>query len=443
MASNVTLQAVPPGLMDPALYEEGPGPGLPAISAGALLVPLSRAFDLAEGRRPGHAQRVAYIAWYLARETKLGQAAQEEAFFAALLHDAGMATASRALPRTERAPSRLLGSARAREIFGPAPAGGWPEVLEAMRKHAEEGARIARRLGFGEGVARAIASHHETWERRATATGQRPGPTVARIVAAADRLEGIIDGDESPLTLRRRAPAMLAEMSGQEIEPQLARRAAAAVNKDDFWLGFYDGDLADHLMGLNYGTVMEPGELFAFAGVISDMVDLRNGRRAGRGRRVAELAHRAAIGYHLPARRAEVVRLAALLQDLGTLGISPHLLSKPDILTIEEMAAVQQHTVLARDILAEVPGLGAAAWWVGCHHERLDGKGYPGMLHGDEVPIEAQLVGMAEAYDALISDRPYRRALLPHDALAVMEGMAGTRFSKDLFESFAAIVQKF
>src|SRR5690606_32749780 len=116
------------------------------------------------------------------------------------------------------------------------------------------------------------------------------------------------------------------------------------------------------------------------------------------------------------------------------------LLHKPDILTIEEMAQVQQHPTYARDILSEVPGFGAAAWWVACHHERVDGKGYPGMLEGDEVPVESQLIGMAEAFDALTSDRPYRRAMLPADALQVMRGLSGARFAPTLLQRFEAVV---
>jgi HD-GYP domain-containing protein (c-di-GMP phosphodiesterase class II) len=107
------------------------------------------------------------------------------------------------------------------------------------------------------------------------------------------------------------------------------------------------------------------------------------------------------------------------------------------------MTAMQQHPIHARDIIAEMPGLGAAAWWVGCHHERVDGKGYPGMLQGSEVPPEAQVIGMCEAFDALTSDRPYRRAMLRADALEVMRGLAGSRFSPHLLARFEAVVSQF
>ena len=154
------------------------------------------------------------------------------------------------------------------------------------------------------------------------------------------------------------------------------------------------------------------------------------------GRRVAALAYRLALACDLPQPHAALVRVAALLQDIGTLGVPIHILSKPDILTIEEMSSVQLHPTYARDILADVPGLAAVAWWVGCHHERVDGKGYPAMLEGVDVPIEAQILGISEAFNAMTSDRPYRKAIAPSDAIEVLRGLGGARFSPELVARF-------
>jgi HD-GYP domain-containing protein (c-di-GMP phosphodiesterase class II) len=239
--------------------------------------------------------------------------------------------------------------------------------------------------------------------------------------------------------MRRRGPELVRDMSGNEIDPELAKRMAEIATRDDFWLGFYDNDLASALMSLNYGGMMSRDELFDFLAVISDVVDTRNGRESGRGRRVADLARRVALACDMTERRADLVKVAALLQDVGTLGVPVHFLSKPDILSVDEMSAVQMHPVYARDILSEIPGLGAAAWWVGCHHERIDGKGYPSMLEGAEVPAEAQIIGMSEAFDALTSDRPYRRAMPQADAFEVMRGLAGARFDPYLLARFEGV----
>jgi putative nucleotidyltransferase with HDIG domain len=441
MASKAQIQTVKADSLDPSLYDDSTIAGVPRLSRGSVLTALSRAFDLAEGRRPGHAQRVAYVAVFLAGELGLEPARIEEAFFGALLHDVGMAAA--AGPRVGQPRSDVQHAARrySSELDANIPNGGWANVIETLTLHCDLGAKIARKLGLGESVARAIASHHDCWDGSGMpgAVAGEKVPMVSRVVSVADRVESMIDAEGSPLLLRRRGPALIREMSGSEIDPELAERMAAIAERDDFWLGFFENDLSTTLMSLNYGGIMSREETFDFLAVVSDVVDGRNAREAGRGRRVADLARRVALACDMTERRSDLVKIAALLQDVGTLGVPAHYLSKPDILSIEEMSAVQMHPTYARDILSEVPGLGAAAWWVGCHHERIDGKGYPGMLEGDEVPVEAQIIGLCEAFDALTSDRPYRRAMGREDAFDVLHGLSGSRFDPYLLERFEGV----
>lgn len=442
MVSKALIQTVKADFLDPSLYEDPGLSGIPRLSRGTVLVALSRAFDLAEGRRPGHAQRVAYIGIYLANELNLDAADVERVFFGCLLHDVGMgAAAPGTRVETARGSKVISGKARATELLASVPPGGWNDVVKALTAHCELGATIVRKLGLGDAVARAVASHHDCWDGSGL-PGSVAGeglPMVARVVGAADRVESMIDAEGSPLLVRRRGPALVLEMAGSELDPALAEKMAEVAARDEFWLGFYDNDLATALMSLNYGGLMGRDELFDFLGVISDLVDRRNARGSGTGRRVGDLARRVALVCDMTDRRADLVKVAALLQDVGTLGVPAQVLSKPDILSIEEMGSVHLHPTYARDILSELPGLGAAAWWIGCHHERIDGKGYPGMLEGDEVPVEAQIIGMCETFDALTSERPYRRALPVVDAFEVMRGLGGTRFDPYLLERFESV----
>jgi putative nucleotidyltransferase with HDIG domain len=446
MASKAQIQTVKAEFLDPSLYDDAGLSGVPRLSRGTVLSAISRAFDLAEGRRPGHAQRVAYIGVFLASELELDASKVEEVFFGCLLHDVGMAalTSSSRVDMT-RGAKLISGTSSTDEVLAQMPAGGWTEVVDAINQHCESGAEIARKMGFTEGVARAVGGHHDCWDGSGSemAVPGEKSPLVARLVALADRVESMIDAEGSPLFARRRGPGLVRDMAGQEIDPELADKMADITGRDEFWLGFYDNDLAAALMSLNYGGIMQREELFDFLGVISDVIDDRNGREHGRGRRVADLARKVAIASDMTERRADLVKVAALLQDIGTLGVPAHYLRKPDILSVDEMSSVQMHPVYARDILSEIPGLGAAAWWVGCHHERIDGKGYPGMLEGGEVPAEAQIIGMCEAFDALTSERPYRRAMSNNDAFEVMRGLAGTRFDPYLLTRFESVTGPF
>lgn len=442
MSSKAQIQTVKAEFLDSSLYDDTGLSGVPRLSRGTVLSALSRAFDLAEGRRPGHAQRVAYVGVYLASELGLDATSIEEVFFGCLLHDVGMAgTASRPKIGPSRGSHFISSAARSGDALSSMSAAGWGEVLQALAAHCELGTSIVRKMGLGEGVARAVGSHHDCWDGTGL-PGALPGdraPIAARLVAVADRVETMIDAEGSPLLVRRRGPGLVREMAGSELDPELAEKMAQVATRDEFWLGFYDNDLSATLMSLNYGGIMNREELFDFVAVVTDVVDARNGREPGTGRRVAELARRVALACDMTDRRADLVKAAALLQDIGTLGVPVQVLSKPDILSIDEMSIVQLHPTYARDILSEIPGLGAAAWWVGCHHERIDGKGYPGMLEGDEVPIEAQIIGMSEAFDALTSDRPYRHAMPATDAFEVMHGLAGTRFDPYLLARFQSV----
>jgi HD-GYP domain-containing protein (c-di-GMP phosphodiesterase class II) len=439
MASSAPIETATAGFLDAALYELDGAAGIPRLTRSSLLSPLSAAFDLAEGRTPGHAQRVAYIGLALADALGVEPASRSDVFYAGLLHDSGMAAIGVSTTMSDAARRRFL-VGEAFDAPEPPRVGGWGDVIRALTVHCDKGAQFARDLGFSENVASAVARHHDCWDGSGPTGGGSEGaiPLAARILAAADRLECIIDSEPSPLVVRKKGPQLVREMGGSEVDPEIASTLALLAGRDSFWLGFYDRDLASTLSAHDWHGELNSAQLLSMLGAVSDVVDARNSRELGRGRRVSEMAAKVALGCGLPERRAELVRLAALLQDIGTLGIPAHVLSKPDILTLDEMMLMQKHPSLARNIVGEVPGMGAVAWWVGCHHERVDGKGYPGMLEGDAVPIEAQIIGLCEAYEALTSNRPYRRALARDDAAEVLRGLAESRFDGTVIKCLEA-----
>jgi putative nucleotidyltransferase with HDIG domain len=428
MTSNAQrIETFPAEYLDSTLYDDSRAGPL-RLSRGAMLAPLSRAFDMAERRQPGHAQRVAYVSMYLANELDLDSTTVEAAFFAGLLHDIGMAGAT-----------TTAGTRRGQARRDPAQ---WAEVVRTLNLHCEIGGKLVRRLGLGEEVARAVAHHHDCWDGSGMPgglSGERL-PLLSRIVAVADRIESLIDQEASPLLVRRTAPQVIGGMAGAELDPELAGVMANLARDDGFWLGFYGDDLQSSLVALNYGGMVDGQALEELLGVVADLVDSRNGRTAGHARRVAVLAGETARLIGLTEPRIELIRLAAMLQDIGTLGVPVALLHKPDILSVDEMATMQLHPTYARDILSEIPHFGPAAWWVACHHERVDGKGYPGMLEGGEVPVEAQIIGACETFEALTNDRPYRKAMAQSEAMDIVNGLVGERFEADVVTCMQSVV---
>jgi HD-GYP domain-containing protein (c-di-GMP phosphodiesterase class II) len=132
------------------------------------------------------------------------------------------------------------------------------------------------------------------------------------------------------------------------------------------------------------------------------------------------------------------VQVAALSHNVGLLGVPARVIAKPDILSLTEMETMRRHPTYSQMVLEALPGMEKIATWVGAHHERIDGKGYPEMLKADDIPLEARIISLADTYVALTSPRPYREALSEEDAKQVLEGAVGTQLDKKLVKLFCS-----
>ena len=147
---------------------------------------------------------------------------------------------------------------------------------------------------------------------------------------------------------------------------------------------------------------------------------------------VGHLAESTAYRLGLERDQQVEVRLAGELHDVGKVAIPNGILSKPGGLTREERLVVEQHPVIGERILAAAPALANVARLVRSSHEWMDGTGYPDRLAGEDIPLGARLVAVCDAYDAMVSDRPYRRAMDAEAALAELERSAGFQFEADI-----------
>ncbi len=137
------------------------------------------------------------------------------------------------------------------------------------------------------------------------------------------------------------------------------------------------------------------------------------------------------------------LRLFAQFHDIGKLGIPDRILFKPAGLTIDEMRVMQGHCQIGCQIAQSAPALSHIADWVLKHHEWWDGSGYPLGLSRDKIPLECRILSIVDAYDAMTSDRPYRKALPPDQALANLQRAAGTQFDPDMVKEFIRILESF
>ncbi len=395
----------------------------------------------------GHAMRVCYIAMSLSRSLGLPDSQLTVLYHASLLHDLGVPLVSSELTELigvnenalfaaspRKAPEELVADCRA-----PVP----ETIIGAFHRHASLGGAKAIALGLPTEVGETIVSSHENWDGSGYPEGLAANdiPQLSRVLAVADWAESVIAEEQNSLIARRNLVAELEDVSEIVLDPRLVEEVKSISRSDDFWLGLFAKDLRRSLL------VAKPHEngksswkaVVSLARGFAEVIDSKSPFTLGKSARVAEIAAQLAEAVGLPADHVQLIHLAALLHDIGQLSVPARIMGKPDILSLTEMQLMQRHPGYSRLILEALPGLEEAALWVGAHHERPDGKGYPEMLATDLIPLESRIIAVANVYVALTSDRPYRRALSEKDAFKVLTGAAGTQLDAHLVHVFRSL----
>ena len=177
---------------------------------------------------------------------------------------------------------------------------------------------------------------------------------------------------------------------------------------------------------------------------LTTALEIRDGYTGEHSRRVAAVAREIALAMGFAADSAELagIERVAILHDIGKIGVSDATLCKTGALTDEEWDEMRRHSELGYRILEGVDHLAEVAEAVYASHERWDGHGYPRGLAGDEIPRDARIVLLADAWDAMTSDRSYRKAMPPADALQEVRDNAGTQFDPAVVEAFGRVVER-
>jgi len=215
------------------------------------------------------------------------------------------------------------------------------------------------------------------------------------------------------------------------------------------------GDPKDHEMNLlttaanEAAIAIENARIYenlqdAFVGTIrslAETIDAKDTYTRGHSERVSLYSEAIARGLGLRENELQTIRYAGYLHDVGKIGIPDEILSKPGKLTVEEFRVIQKHPVLSDKILTPVNFPFPVQSIVRHHHERYDGKGYPDGLKGEEIPLGARILFVADAYEAMTSDRPYRQALSTSMALNELEKNKITQFDARIVDTFAKIIK--
>jgi len=174
---------------------------------------------------------------------------------------------------------------------------------------------------------------------------------------------------------------------------------------------------------------------------LSQAVEAKDPYTNGHSRRVGEYACKLAERLGLSPKKVENLKIAAILHDIGKIGIDESILNKPGRLTEEEFEKIKQHPEIGVKIIKDIDFLKDASEIILSHHERYDGTGYPeGRKHKDII-LEAQILSIADVFDALTSERPYRNAMTVEEALDIIEKGKGIQFDSKLADAFIKMVK--
>ncbi|PKM47357.1 MAG: hypothetical protein CVV03_03840 [Firmicutes bacterium HGW-Firmicutes-8] len=175
---------------------------------------------------------------------------------------------------------------------------------------------------------------------------------------------------------------------------------------------------------------------------IAAAIEAKDPYMKGHSEQVAELTLAMAKEFRLPRRELQKLEYIALLHDAGKIGVRDEILNKPGPLSAEEYEEVKKHSALGADIIQKIKFLSSKSDIVLYHHERFDGSGYPAGLKGLDIPLEARIMGVADAYNAMVTDRPFRPARTPEQAVEEMVRLAGIQFDPNVVEKIKIVLKR-
>jgi HD-GYP domain-containing protein (c-di-GMP phosphodiesterase class II) len=427
-------------------------PAAQQVRLAEILGALSHALDITEGQPPGHCVRCCWIGIHIGHEIGLSDAEIWELYYTLLLKDLGCSSnAARicelyltddlafkqdfkfidgSLPQALRFVLSHTGlqaglAERFRALINIFQNGG-ELARELIETRCTRGADIARKMRFSDAVAEGIRNLDEHWDGGGKPRGIVGGaiPVYSRIALLAQIVDVFYTGNG--------ADAALQEMRNRTdtwFDPALVAAFERVAAQPGFWETLGAGDLQRAIYTLEpaqCAKVVDEDYLDDIAEAFAQVIDSKSPYTSGHSTRVTLFTDVIAEEMRLSPERRRWLKRAALLHDIGKLGVSNKILDKPGKLDDDEWAAMRRHPAYSEEILSRIEAFHDLAPVAGAHHERLDGKGYPRGLKGSEISLETRIVTTADIFDALTADRPYRPAMPVSKALAMMSDMRGT-----------------
>jgi putative nucleotidyltransferase with HDIG domain len=368
-----------------------------------------------------HGRRVAILAVECARQLGWDQSARQLLFDAGLLHDLGVSST-----RVHRTLVNELD---------------W----EGAELHCEQGQRLLHDFAPLAHLAPLVRYHHSHWDELQQLDIDPTAALKANLIYLADRVEVQASpyySDSSLLLHIQDICALVNRHRGSFFAPQLVDAFLDAAQTEAFWLILNTDFIPQYIIDMgHYGHKQHIGlaELKKFALIIAEIVDAKSHFTTEHSLGVARLARFIAGHFGIHDNRLDLLEIAALLHDIGKLQIPDEVLDSPLKLSPLERAVMKKHSFATYQILKRVSGLEELARWASQHHESLNGNGYPFHMPASEIPLEARIIKVADIYQALAQNRPYRAPLPAVEILAILRQMEADKEVDPRLTDFVAL----
>ncbi|MCM8594904.1 HD-GYP domain-containing protein [Accumulibacter sp.] len=358
------------------------------IDLRSAILALSDALDLVGVNDFQHGKRVAMIARETGLLLGLGERQLDRLVCASLLHDLGVSSTS--------VHSRLV-----RDLQ-------W----EDRQEHCERGYRLLLPFAHLSRFARAVRYHHTPWRELPDDLADDDA-LESNLIQLADRVDALLllRGLDNPLFIRGGIIEAISALAGSELSAEAVQAFRSAARCEAFWIALVPRHVHRYLADLPLGewrmTIDFP-QFGHVARLVSSIVDAKSPFTAAHSLGVAQLARHLGKRAGLADETLAEVEVAGLMHDVGKLCVPDEIVDKPARLTPREFSVMERHSFETYQILHHIPGLERVAEWAAFHHEALNGRGYPFRRDGEHLCAEARIVAVADVFQALAQERPYR-----------------------------------
>lgn len=371
------------------------------IDLRSAVLALSDALDLVGVNDFQHGKRVAMIARESAVLLGLPPARLDNLVCACLLHDVGV---SSTVMHTQ-----LVHDIESRD----------------GHVHCTRGYELLLPFAHLSLLANAIRYHHTPWAELPADLGEADA-LDSNLILLADRVDSLLlrQGIENPLAHREGICAEIAALAGRELAPDVARAFLGAAASEAFWIALGPRHVQPYLNELplsNWRITIDFPQFRHVARLVSSIVDAKSHFTAAHSLGVAQLSRHLGTRLGLAADALAQVEIAGLMHDVGKLCVPDEIIEKPAHLTRLEFSVMERHSFETYQILRHIPGLETIAEWAAFHHEALNGRGYPFRHAGERLSLESRIVAVADVFQALAQERPYRGAQPAEEIPRVLE----------------------